>query len=459
MEKILVVDDEINMQLVLKAMLQKEGYEVLTASDGMEALGILKANGAAAVVTDLKMPKLDGMGLLEKIQEDFPSIPVIMITAHGTVSTAVEALKKGALDYIMKPFDQDDLKNIIRKAVRTGRLNEGEIFPGQDMDRSGIIGSSQVVARIMESIRKVAGTTTTVLITGETGTGKELVANAIHRNSPRRANPFIKINCAAITENLLESELFGYEKGAFTGAVSSKPGRFELADKGTLFLDEVGELPLDMQVKLLRVIQDHEFERVGGLKTIKVDVRLLAATNRKLSQEVRAGRFREDLFYRLNVFPIHLYPLRERRDDIPELAEHIIAKFNRKLEKNIRKIESEVMELLKKHDWPGNIRELENILERLVLMTPGDTIGPEGLPAEFGAGGDQDPGLTGPAGPGSDPEKPFKEVIRDRMEEVERQMIETTLAECEGNVTKAAKRLGMSRKGLQLKMIKYNLRK
>lgn len=454
MEKILVVDDELNMQMVLKAMLQREGYEILTASDGIEALGILKGDQPAAIVTDLKMPRLDGMGLLEKVQDCFPDIPVIMITAHGTVSTAVEALKKGALDYITKPFDQDDLKNIIHKAVRTRRLNETKAFPGPGLDRSGIIGSGETVSRLMDSIRKVAVTTTTVLITGETGTGKELVAQAIHRNSNRRDNPFIKINCAAISENLLESELFGYEKGAFTGAVSTKPGRFELADRGTLFLDEIGELPLDMQVKLLRVIQDHEFERVGGLKTIKVDVRLLAATNRNLFQEVKNGRFREDLYYRLNVFPLHLNPLRERREDIPALTGYFLEKFNRKLDKGVKSINSEVMDKFLNYDWPGNIRELENIMERLVLISSGDEISMDDIPPEIAAG--MDFLKSGGAG---NKDRPFKEVIRNRMEDVERQMIESTLNECEGNVTQAAKRLGMSRKGLQLKMIKYNLRK
>jgi transcriptional regulator with PAS, ATPase and Fis domain len=306
----------------------------------------------------------------------------------------------------------------------------------------------------MDSIRKVAVTTTTVLITGETGTGKELVAHAIHRNSNRRDNPFIKINCAAISENLLESELFGYEKGAFTGAVSTKPGRFELADRGTLFLDEIGELPLDMQVKLLRVIQDHEFERVGGLKTIKVDVRLLAATNRNLFQEVKNGRFREDLFYRLNVFPLHLTPLRERKEDVPVLVEYFLEKFNRKLEKEIKAIDGPVMDLFIKYEWPGNIRELENIIERLVLIASGNTISMDDIPPEIAEGM-----AFLKAGASEDKEKPFREVIRNRMEDVERRMIESTLNECDGNVTQAAKRLGMSRKGLQLKMIKYNLRK
>jgi DNA-binding NtrC family response regulator len=454
LEKILVVDDELNMQMVLKAMLQREGYEILTASDGIEALSVLKGNQPDAIVTDLKMPRLDGMGLLEKVQDGYPDIPVIIITAHGTVSTAVEALKKGALDYITKPFDQDDLKNIIHKAVKTRRLNEAKAFPGPDLDRSGIIGSGETMSRLMDSIRKVAVTTTTVLITGETGTGKELVAHAIHRNSNRRDNPFIKINCAAISENLLESELFGYEKGAFTGAVSTKPRRFELADRGTLFLDEIGELPLDMQVKLLRVIQDYEFERVGGLKTIKVDVRVLAATNRNLFQEVKNGRFREDLFYRLNVFPLHLNPLRERKEDIPALAEFFLEKFNRKLEKGIKAIDGPVMDLFINYDWPGNIRELENIIERLVLISSGNVISLEDMPSDIAAGFN-----SLKSGEAGDKEKPFKEVIRNRMEDVERQMIESTLDECEGNVTQAAKRLGMSRKGLQLKMIKYNLRK
>jgi len=454
LEKILVVDDEVNMQMVLKAMLQRDGYEVLTASDGVEALAVVKGNQPAAIITDLKMPRLDGMGLLEKIQDGYPDIPVIMITAHGTVSTAVEALKKGALDYITKPFDQDDLKNVIHKAVKTRRLNETRAFPGPDLDRSGIIGSGETMTRLMDSIRKVAATTTTVLVTGETGTGKELVAQAIHRNGNRRDNPFIKINCAAISENLLESELFGYEKGAFTGAVSTKPGRFELADRGTLFLDEIGELPLDMQVKLLRVIQDHEFERVGGLKTIKVDVRLVAATNRNLFQEVKNGRFREDLYYRLNVFPLHLNPLRERSEDIPALAEYFLEKFNRKLEKNVKAIDPPVMDQFLKYDWPGNIRELENIIERLVLIASGNVISMDDIPPEIATGLD-----FLKVGQAADKEKPFKEVIRNRMEDVERQMIESTLDECEGNVTQAAKRLGMSRKGLQLKMIKYNLRK
>jgi two-component system response regulator AtoC len=451
MKKILIVDDEANMRLVLKAMLRKEGYDVATAENGLDALGVLKDQDVAVVVTDLKMPKLDGRGLLDRVVEDYPSTPVIMITAHGTVATAVDAMKKGAFDYITKPFDQDDLKRVVKKALHTSALNEEEfILSSEDVDRCGMVGSSKPMLNIYDTIKKVAPTMTTVLLTGETGTGKDLIAHAIHRNSPRKENPFIRINCAAIAENLMESELFGYEKGAFTGAAVKKPGRFELAHKGTLFLDEVGEIPRDMQVKLLRVLQDHEFERVGGLKTIKVDVRLVTATNRNLLQDVKEGRFREDLFYRLNVFPMHLPPLRERREDILPLAEYFLEKFNRKLDRSVRHIEKDVQDLFVSYDWPGNVRELEHLMERLVLMAKGDAIAAEDLPPEV---------KVPPVPPQGKTEKPFKDFIKSQTEEVERQMIIRILEECGGNVTRAAQQLGLSRKGLQLKMIKYNLRK
>ncbi len=453
--KILVVDDELNMQLVLKALLKKEGYDVATASDGIEALKVLKSGGVEVVVTDLKMPKLDGVGLLERVIRDYPSTPVIIITAHGTIATAVDALKKGAFDYITKPFERDELKNIIHKAMRTRRLNEEELLVSpDDIDRQGIIGSSEPMSKIYDTIKRVAPTTTTVLISGETGTGKDLIAYAIHRNSPRRDNPFVKINCAAIAENLIESELFGYEKGAFTGAVSTKPGRFELADKGTLFLDEVGEIPRDMQVKLLRVIQDHEFERVGGLRTIRVDVRLIAATNRNLLQDVKDGRFREDIYYRLNVFPTHIPPLRERREDILPLTDYFIEKFNGKLDREVKHIDSRVKDVLVSYDWPGNIRELENFIERIVLMAVGDTITFEDIPPEWKSAAEAI-SLSQKAGQ----KRPFKDFVKGHMEEVEKQTIIQCLDEVGGNVTKAAQRLGLSRKGLQLKMIKYNLRK
>jgi two-component system response regulator AtoC len=455
MKKILIADDELNMLLVLEAMLKKEGYEVITASDGYEALNILHEKDIAVVVTDLKMPKLDGLGLLARIVKEYPSIPVIMITAHGTVETAVTALKKGAFDYITKPFEQEDLKTIIHKAFKTHTLNEDELFAeADDIDRFDIIGSSTEMLKIYDIIKRVAPTTTSILITGETGTGKELIANAIHRNSPRKDDPFIKINCAAIAENLLESELFGYEKGAFTGAVNRKPGRFELAHKGTLFLDEVGELPKDMQVKLLRVIQDQEFERVGGLRTIKVDVRLITATNRDLVQDVKKNRFREDLYYRLNVLPIPIPPLRERKEDIPTLTDYFLDKFNKKLSRNILNVEQDVREAFLKYEWPGNIRELENLLERLVLLAQDDILRIEDLPSEI-----ESPDEILSATDLRKPGKSFKEIIKSKTAEIEKQMIITALDECGGNVSKAASRLGLSRKGLQLKMIKYDLRK
>jgi len=389
------------------------------------------------------------------VMEEYPSTPVIMITAHGTVATAVDALKKGAFDYVTKPFEQDELKNVVLKAVKTRRLSDEEfVASADDIDRYGIVGASEPMVEIFEIVKRVAPTTTTILISGETGTGKELIANAIHINSPRKANPLIKINCAAIAENLMESELFGYEKGAFTGAVVTKPGRFELAHKGTLFLDEVGELPKEMQVKLLRAIQEQAFERVGGLKTIKVDVRLITATNRNLFQDVKEGRFREDLFYRLNVLPIHLPALRERKDDIPLLVSYFVDRFRKKLARDIEGLDDEVLDLFINYDWPGNIREMENLLERLVLMARGQTITLADVPGEIRQAV-QEQALLPPE------KKPsqFKEFIRTHTEEAERQLLVRCLEECGGNVTRAAQQLGLSRKGLQLKMIKYNLRK
>jgi len=455
MNKILIVDDETNIRLVLSAMLKKEGYSVLAATDGREALQILKANKIDVVITDLKMPNLDGMELFDRIIEQYPGIPVIIITAHGTVKTTREALKKGALDYIEKPFELEDLKNVIAKAIKTKTLNENRFFmPPEEIEGSGIIGKSKAILEVFDAIKRVSSTTTTILITGETGTGKELVADAIHFNSPRRNNPIIKINCAAISPNLMESELFGHEKGAFTGATITKPGKLEIAHKGTLFLDEVGEIPWEMQVKLLRVIQEQEFERVGGLKTIKVDVRLIAATNKNLLQDVRAGNFREDLFYRLNVFPIVLPPLRERKEDILPLVDYFIGKFNRKLGLAVSGMDDQAKEIFLRHHWPGNIRQLENLIERMMLMAAGNILTSAEIPAEFSAGLE-----SSTADSGEESRKPFKDFIRSHIEEAERQMIVKCLEETGDNVTKAAKLLGLSRKGLQLKMIRYNLRK
>ena len=375
------------MRRVLEAMLRREGYDVITAANGIEALGGMTA-GVHTVITDLKMPGLDGMALLKRLSVEYPDVPVVMITAHGSVENAVEAVKLGAFDYLEKPFEQEQIRQVVAKAINTYALARRDARPEEPSARGRfrLVGQSPAIRQIYAVVEKVASTPSTVLITGESGVGKELIARALHENSSRHAGPFIKINCAAIPKTLMESELFGYDKGAFTGAVGAKPGRFELAHGGTLFLDEIGEIPIEMQVKLLRVLQESEFERVGGIKTIKVDVRLVTATNRDLMQEIAAGTFREDLFYRLNVVPIHIPPLRDRREDIPLLVEHFIAKFNDRLKKQISAIVPEAVERLVSYNWPGNIRELENLMERTMLFCEGPLIRLSDLPSEVTVG-------------------------------------------------------------------------
>src|SRR5882724_5553782 len=337
-KQILVVDDEANLRRVLTAQLSRDGYEVHSAPDGEAGLALLREHHIDLVITDLRMPKMDGMELLRQALRIDAELPVVILTAHGTVDNAVEALKTGAFDYITKPFDQAEVRTIVRKALRTRDLAGAEATREEAREgagaRFGIIGESEAILGVYSILDRVADTPTTVLVTGESGTGKELVARALHENSSRKERPFIKLNCAAIPKDLMESELFGYERGAFTGAVTSKPGRFELASGGTLFLDEIAEIPVEMQVKLLRVLQESEFERVGGVKTTRVEVRLIAATSRDLTKEIAAGRFREDLYYRLNVVPVHLPPLRERREDIPLLVTHFVKKYNARLKKN-----------------------------------------------------------------------------------------------------------------------------
>jgi DNA-binding NtrC family response regulator len=477
--RILVADDEPNLRRVLSAILRREGYDVLQAADGSEAIDLL-SEPVDVVITDLKMPRVDGMEVLRHASAQHPSVPVIMITAFGTVDNAVAAVKAGAFDYLEKPFEQEQIRQIVNKAVAQSTLSRKEARPqlaAEDAgikQRFGLIGDSVEMHAIFSVIEKVADTPSTVLITGESGTGKELVAKALHEHSSRSTGPFIKINCAAIPKTLMESELFGYEKGAFTGATTAKPGRFELADGGTLFLDEIGEIPVEMQVKLLRAIQESEFERVGGIKTIKVDVRLITATNRDLERETRDGNFREDLYYRLNVVPLNIPPLRSRADDVPLLVEHIITKFNERLKKNVRGISPEAMVLLGAHGWPGNIRELENVLERTILFATGDTIDVSDLPAELRGEPDlarvRTPTgeftaaaaaaaasamgiITEPGASGS-----LKEMVRAETSRVEKELIARALDETGGNVTQAAKLLKISRKSLQMKMKEFGLR-
>jgi len=492
-KRILVADDELNMRRVLEAILKREGYEVVTAANGFDALAEMNRD-VHTVITDLKMPGLDGMGLLRRLQETYPEVPVVMITAHGSVESAVEAVKLGAFDYLEKPFEQEQIRQIVAKAMKTHELARRDARPETTPSERGrfrLIGQSTAIKQIYSVVEKVADTPSTVLITGESGTGKELFARALHENSSRHAGPFIKINCAAIPKTLMESELFGYDKGAFTGAVGAKPGRFELAHGGTLFLDEIGEIPIEMQVKLLRVLQESEFERVGGIKTIKVDVRLVTATNRDLLHEIEQGGFREDLFYRLNVVPIHIPPLRERREDIPLLVEHFITKFNERLKKQITGISAAAIACLTAYEWPGNIRELENLMERTMLFCDGPEIQARELPPEIfhgaepaahaassaaplavdestghGAGGSGTgsgpnpitwtslPAATAQNGPAGS----LKEAVRFETERVERELIIRALDETNGNVTQAARKLKISRKSLQTKMKDFGLR-
>ncbi len=463
MAHVLIVDDEMNIRRVLAAMLKRDGYEVTTAADGEQALAVLQKTPVHVVVTDMVMPKVGGMELLRRVSADYPDVPVILITAHGSVDSAVAALKAGAFDYVTKPFEQDDLRKVIAKAARAHDLERQNVHEGaSEADRPPLVGQSPAMKTIYDMVARVADSPSTVLITGESGTGKELIAKALHRGSGRRDKPLIKVNCAAIPKDLVESELFGYEKGAFTGAVGSKPGRFELADGGTLFLDEIGEIPVEIQVKLLRALQESEFERVGGIKTLKVDVRLIAATNRDLKALIADGRFREDLYYRLAVVPIALPPLRERREDVPLLVRHFIEKYDRRLGKKVEGIEDEALALLQGYAWPGNIRELENLMERSVLFADGPRIEASALPdalREKGAATTAPIAAVGPLGAIAAPSgASMKEIVRQAQAELERELITRALEETGGNVTRAAKRLQISRKSLQVKMKELGLR-
>lgn len=382
--RILVVDDEESIREFLDIMLRKEGYEVTLAEDGARAIDLLKKKTFDLVISDLQMPQVTGMELLKHVRDNFPDLLFMMITAFGTTETAVEAMKMGAYDYITKPFKIDEVRIVIGNALKSKNLEtENRVLKkelGKENSFQNIVGNSDSMHRIFDLVRRVSQAPTNVLVTGESGTGKEVVAKAIHYNGPLKERPFVTINCGAIPENLMESEMFGHKKGSFTGAVIDKSGLFEVADGGTLFLDEVGELPLSIQVKLLRAIQERIIRRVGATDDIKVDVRIIAATNRDLEKMVNDGTFRQDLYYRLNVIQIKTPSLRERRDDIPLLANHFLKKYNERLGKNIGGISQEAMEMLKKYDYPGNVRELENIIERTVALEAGSTILPESLP-------------------------------------------------------------------------------
>ena len=387
METILIVDDEKNYLLVLEALLVDAGYEVITCDNAREALEVTTSHDLDLVITDMRMPGVDGMEFLAQLRGLQPEIPVIMMTAYATVEKAVEAMKRGAFDYVTKPFKNEELILTIRKALEMHRLKQENRLLSQELQErfkfGNIVGKSKLMRQLYEIIEKVAQTRASVLITGESGTGKELIARAIHFNSPRSDKPFVSVNCSALPETLLESELFGHERGAFTGAVTRRRGRFELAHSGTLFLDEVGDMSPALQVKLLRVLQEMRFERVGGTATLQVDARLVAASNRDLKREVEFRRFREDLYYRLKVVHINVPPLRERRDDIPLLVHHFLRKVARANGLPVKNLSHEALKYLYQYDWLGNVRELENVIERAVILCEGDEIRPQDLAEEL----------------------------------------------------------------------------
>jgi len=382
-KSVLIVDDEVGTRESVK-MILKNDYEVFLAKDAEEAFLQIKEHSPDVVLLDIILPDIDGLKVLEKVKESDPDLIVIMITATKTIKTAVEAMKLGAYDYVTKPFDIDELRLIISRSLSTQALEKEVKYLRKEIDKGfsigNIIGKSKVMENIFKVVRLIADSKSTVLIMGESGTGKELISRAIHYNSNRKNFPFVTINCAAIPETLIESELFGHERGAFTNAIEKKLGRFEIAQHGTLFLDEIGELSLSTQAKILRFLEEKEFNRVGGSKTIKVDVRLITATNRDLNQLLKKGEFREDLYYRINVVPIVIPPLRERKEDIPMLLENFIKKFNAENNKNIKGISKEALELMMNYDWPGNVRELENLIERIIALTSNEYIQHNDLP-------------------------------------------------------------------------------
>ncbi|MCK5837126.1 MAG: sigma-54-dependent Fis family transcriptional regulator [Desulfobacula sp.] len=456
MENILIVDDEKNYPMIIKELLQEEGYTSLTASSGMEALDILNTELIDLVLTDVKMPGMSGIQLLKEIKKTNPDLPVIIMTAYGSVEKAVDAMHMGAYTFILKPFENQALIAYIAKAISVYRIvQENSLLREAISSRysfDNIIGKSKPMQEIYEIIKKVAPSNASVLIEGESGTGKELVAKSIHYNSPRKSNPLIAVNCSAFAETLLESELFGHEKGAFTGAATLKKGRFELSDKGSLFLDEIGELPISLQVKLLRVLQEKTIERVGGTAAIPVDFRLIAATNKNLEDEVEKGKFREDLFYRLNVVRTIIPPLRERSEDIPLLVKHFIDKYTKDPHSasTVSGINPEAIKILYDYQWKGNVRELENIIERAVIFCNGTTITPSDLPLQVRQNMTSTLDLNGiPEGMG----------LAETLTAVEKRMIQRAM-KISGNVhTKAAQLLGIGKSGLNQKLKKFNLDK
>ena len=442
MAKILVVDDEAKMCVILQGMLEERGHRVITAQDGRRAQKLAAGQDLDVVITDLKMSPADGLQVLREVKKASPETEVVLMTAYASVQTAIQAMKQGAYDYIIKPFDLDEMGLLVDRILEKKRLvlenrQLREEFGGA-REREMVTGKSPQMKELLTLVDKVAGSDVTVLVRGESGTGKELVAEAIHRSSPRAGGPLVAVNCAALTETLLDSELFGHEKGAFTGAIKRKLGRFELAQRGTVFLDEIGDVSAALQAKLLRVLQEKTFVRVGGTETITADVRLISATNRDLEQAIRQGHFREDLYYRLSVFPIRVPPLRERREDIPDLVEFFLRQRGRQLSD----IDPAALDQLIRYDWPGNVRELENVIERAVILAAGgEGIGPAHLPL--------------PASSPAAAAAPGEEL---NLERLERESILLALSKSGGNKSAAARLLGITRRTLYSRMERLGLR-
>jgi len=448
MPTILIVEDEAKMRRLLELNLGEDGFTTLSAGDAESGLKLLRENTVDLVVTDLKLPGMNGLEFLQTLKRQNAALPVVVMTAFGSVETAVEAMKAGASDYVLKPFSLGEMRMVIRKELDVRDLREENRSLrealGQRYAHPNVVARSVKMQEVLATVERVAPTNSTVLLGGESGVGKDLIARAIHEKSRRASGPFIKINSTAIPENLLESELFGYEKGAFTGANASKPGKFELADKGTLFLDEIGDVPPTIQVKLLRVLQEREFERLGGTRTVKVDVRLIAATNRDLREALEQGTFREDLYYRLNVVPIDIAPLRQRKEDIPDLVNLFISRFAGDSGKQVKSISPDAMQILVNYHWPGNVRELQNIIERACALAKGTVIGPEDIhldvrpaKAASGASGFLPEGMT--------------------LEHWEDEMIREALRRANGNKSQAARLLGLSRNALRYRLSKIGI--
>jgi two-component system, NtrC family, response regulator AtoC len=452
-KKILIVEDEENFRHILSVILKKEKFDVETAPNGEEGLQRLSESTFDQVLCDIRMPGMDGMDFLKEVQKRGMDTCVIMMSAYGTIDTAIEAMKLGAYDYISKPFKPDEIILTLKKAEERERLRKENALLLREVKKEygfeNIVSKNEKMKKLFDVIKKVAQYKSTILITGESGTGKELIARALHYNSDRSQNPFIPVNCGAIPENLLESELFGHTKGAFTDAIRTKKGLFEEADEGTLFLDEIGELPSQLQVKLLRVLQDGEIRRVGESKPIKIDVRIVAATVKDLVKEVNEGRFRDDLFYRLNVLPIHIPPLRERKEDIPLLVSHFIHKYNQSLNKNVVGIEPKALDTLMGYKWYGNVRELENTIERAIVLTDRVNIEPENLPLEI-----QNFHERGEVPPMADDEEYS---IKKASRNLEFELIKKALKRTKGNHTQAARLLEISHRALLYKIKDYEI--